>query len=61
MTTTSLGILVAPGTRMVVYTPADEATAAALASLIAGEGAAARYACWPEHRRAREAAAAATP
>ncbi len=61
MTTTSLGIMVAPGTRMVVYTPADETTAAALASLIAGEGADARYPCWPEHRRQREAAALATP
>ena len=36
MTTASLGILVAPGARMVVYSPADETTAAALASLIAG-------------------------
>ncbi|HUZ56617.1 MAG TPA: helix-turn-helix transcriptional regulator [Streptosporangiaceae bacterium] len=61
MTTTSLGILVAPGTRMVVYTPADEATTAALASLIAGDGAEARYPCWPEHHRQREAAVLATP
>ena len=56
MTTTSFGIHAAPGTRMVVYTPADEATGAALATLIAGQGADARYPCWPEHRRQRETA-----
>ncbi len=50
MTTTSLGILAAPGTRMVVYTPADDATCAAVASLIAGDGADARYPCWAAHR-----------
>jgi transcriptional regulator with XRE-family HTH domain len=49
MTTTSLGILAAPGTRMVVYTPADDATCAAVASLIAGDGADARYPCWEAH------------
>ncbi len=51
MTTTSLAILAAPGTRMVVYTPADDVTCAAIASLIAGEGADARYPCWAEHHR----------
>jgi transcriptional regulator with XRE-family HTH domain len=50
MTTTSLGIHAAPGTRMVVYTPADDATRAAVASLIAGEGSDARYPCWDGHR-----------
>ena len=50
MTTTSLGILAAPGTRMVVYTPADDATCTAVASLIAGEGADEKYPCWTEHR-----------
>jgi transcriptional regulator with XRE-family HTH domain len=60
MTTTSLGIHAAPGTRMVVYVPADEATSRAVASLIAGEGADAKYECWPEHRRQREATALAT-
>jgi transcriptional regulator with XRE-family HTH domain len=50
MTTTSLAVLAMPGTRMVVYTPADEKTAAAVASLIAGEGADARYSCWAAHR-----------
>ncbi len=38
MTTNSLAVLAAPGTRMVVYTPVDEPTRAAVASLIAGEG-----------------------
>ncbi|HEX9065782.1 MAG TPA: helix-turn-helix transcriptional regulator [Streptosporangiaceae bacterium] len=51
MTTTSLGVLSAPGTRLVVYTPSDETTAAALASLIAGDGASARYPCYDRHRR----------
>ena len=59
MTTTSLAVLAAPGTRMVVYTPADEATSEALASLIAGDGADARYPCWPRHHRQPEAPAAA--
>ena len=55
MTTTSLAILAAPGTRMVVYTPADEVTRAAVASLIAGEGADTKYPCWAEHRRQQDA------
>ncbi len=54
MNTTSLGILAAPGTRMVVYTPADDVTCAAVASLIAGHGADARYPCWDAHRGRRE-------
>jgi transcriptional regulator with XRE-family HTH domain len=52
MTSNSLAVMAAPGTRMVVYTPADEITRAAVASLIAGEGADARYPCWEAHRRA---------
>ena len=56
MLTNSLAIHSSPGTRMVVYTPADESTRAAIASLIAGEGADARYPCWAAHPRAREAA-----
>ena len=35
---------------VVVYTPADETTRSALASLVAGEGCTARYPCWPGHR-----------
>lgn len=49
MTTNSLAVLAAPGTRMIVYTPVDEPTRAAVASLIAGEGRDARYPCWPAH------------
>jgi transcriptional regulator with XRE-family HTH domain len=52
MTTNSLAVLAVPGTRMVVYTPVDDATRKALACLIAGEGADASFPCWPEHNRA---------
>jgi hypothetical protein len=34
---------------MVVYTPTDDATRRAIASLIAGRCTDARFACWPEH------------
>ncbi len=51
MTTNSLAVLAVPGTRMVVYTPADEPTGSALARLIAGDGASASFPCWPEHPR----------
>jgi hypothetical protein len=53
MTTSSLAIMAAPGTRMVVYTPADDVTSAAVASLIAGVGADAKYPCWDAHHRQR--------
>jgi len=49
MTTNSLAVLAVPGTRMVVYTPADEPTRRALASLIDGDGAGARFPCWDAH------------
>jgi transcriptional regulator with XRE-family HTH domain len=52
MTTHSLGVLAAPGTRIVVYTPADAITRQAVASLIAGEGTDARYPCWQAHQSA---------
>ena len=55
MTTTSLGVLGTPGTRMVVYTPANDACRGAIDSLLAGEGAAARYPCWDSHRQASRA------
>ena len=51
MTTNSLAVLAVPGTRMVVYTPADEATGRAVAGLIAGDGAGAQFPCWPAHAR----------
>jgi transcriptional regulator with XRE-family HTH domain len=53
MTTNSLAVLAAPGTRMVVYTPTDDATRRAVASLIAGDAADARFPCWPAHHPAR--------
>ena len=51
VTTNSLAVMAVPGTRMVVYTPADEATSQAVACLIAGEGAGAQFPCWPAHAR----------
>jgi transcriptional regulator with XRE-family HTH domain len=51
MTTNSLAVLAAPGTRMVVYTPADDTTRHAIADLIAGQGTDARFPCWPLHHR----------
>ena len=52
LTTNSLAVLAAPGTRMVVYTPADDTTRHAVASLIAGDAADARFPCWPAHHPA---------
>jgi transcriptional regulator with XRE-family HTH domain len=52
LTTNSLAVLAAPGTRMVVYTPADDSTRHAVASLIAGDAAGARFPCWPAHHPA---------
>jgi transcriptional regulator with XRE-family HTH domain len=51
MTTNALAVLAVPGARMVVYTPADDATRRAIARLIAGDGVDARYPCWPAHHR----------
>jgi transcriptional regulator with XRE-family HTH domain len=51
VTTNSLAVMAVPGTRMVVYTPADEATRRAVACLIAGEGAGTQFPCWPAHAR----------
>jgi hypothetical protein len=53
MTTTSLAVLAVPGTRVVVYTPADEVTRQAVAGLLRGEGAGARFPCWNFHQRQR--------
>jgi len=51
LTTTSLGVLAVPGTRIVVYRPTDELTRGAIGRLLAGEGAGARYPCWEDHQR----------
>jgi transcriptional regulator with XRE-family HTH domain len=53
MTTSSLAVLAVPGTRVVVYTPGDEATRQAIAGLLRGEGADARFPCWDYHQRQR--------
>jgi transcriptional regulator with XRE-family HTH domain len=51
LTTTSLAVQAVPGTRMVVYRPADEVTRQAIAGLLAGEGTDAHYPCWEAHQR----------
>jgi hypothetical protein len=57
MNTTSLAVLAVPGTRIVVYTPADETCRVAIDRLLAGDGTDAHYPCWPAHQRSRELAA----
>jgi len=42
-----------PGTRVVVDTRADEVTRQAVAGLLRGEGADARFSCWDSHQRQR--------
>jgi transcriptional regulator with XRE-family HTH domain len=49
MTTTSLGVLSIPGTRLVVYTPTDDACRDAIATLLTGEGTDRHFSCWPVH------------
>jgi transcriptional regulator with XRE-family HTH domain len=51
LTTTSLAVQAVPGTRMVVYRPADELTRDAIARLLAGDGTGARYPCWQAHQQ----------
>lgn len=58
LTTTSLAVLAVPGTRMIVYTPADQATRDAIGCLLAGEGTDAHFPCWDEHQRRRAELAA---
>jgi transcriptional regulator with XRE-family HTH domain len=53
MTSTSLSVERVPGTRIVVYTPADEATRLAMQRLVAGQGTDAHFPCHAAHR-ARE-------
>jgi transcriptional regulator with XRE-family HTH domain len=60
MTSTSLGILAVPCTRIVVYTPADEETQTAISRLLAGDGTDAQYLCTPAHERRRAELAAAS-
>jgi hypothetical protein len=51
-TSTSFAVQAAPGTRMVVYAPADEATREAMKRLVAGYGCGSpqpRFPCWASH------------
>jgi transcriptional regulator with XRE-family HTH domain len=50
MTSTSFAIHAAPGTRMVVYTPADDATREAMDALVTADPAQHRFPCWPAHQ-----------
>jgi transcriptional regulator with XRE-family HTH domain len=58
-TSTSFAVHAMPGARMVVYTPADDESKAALARLAAGEEADARFPCWPHHESERAVASLA--
>jgi len=49
MTSTSFAVQTAPGTRMVVYTPDNDLTRAALERL-AADPATYRFPCWPDHQ-----------
>ena len=55
MTSTSLAVQAVPGTRMVVYTPVNGATRAAMERLVAADPSAHYFPCWPAHvARARD-------
>jgi len=49
MTSTSFAVQAAPGTRLVVYTPDNEATRAAMERIVAGPDQH-RFPCWPAHQ-----------
>jgi hypothetical protein len=54
MTSTSFAVQTAPGTRMVVYTPDNDATRAAMERLVS-DRAQHHFPCWPAHQaRARD-------
>jgi transcriptional regulator with XRE-family HTH domain len=53
MTSTSLAVQAAPGTRIVVYVPSDDATRQAMEHLVAEYGPGSpqpRFPCWPAHQ-----------
>lgn len=50
MTSTSFAVQAAPGTRMVVYTPADDGTRAAMAQLVSLDPARHHFPCRPAHQ-----------
>ena len=51
MTSTSFAVQAAPGTRMVVYTPVNSATRAAMERLVAADPSEHYFPCWPGPRR----------
>ncbi len=54
MTSTSLAVQAAPGTRLVVYAPSDDATRRAMEQLVEAGSPQPRFPCWPAHQaRAR--------
>jgi transcriptional regulator with XRE-family HTH domain len=58
LTTTSLAVMEVPGTRVIVYTPADQPTRDAIGCLLAGDGDKAHFPCWDGHQRRRAELAA---
>jgi transcriptional regulator with XRE-family HTH domain len=55
MTSTSMALQGCPGARMVIYTPADQATREAMEHLLYGTNEEAHFPCWTAHRtRERE-------
>jgi transcriptional regulator with XRE-family HTH domain len=55
MTSTSFAVQAAPGTRLVVYTPADAGTRAAMAQLVGTDRTEHHFTCWQAHQaRARD-------
>jgi hypothetical protein len=50
MTSTSLAVQAAPGTRLVVYVPADDGTRRAMEQLVALGPEQPRFPCWPAHQ-----------
>jgi transcriptional regulator with XRE-family HTH domain len=58
LTTTSFDLRSVPGSHMVVYTAAEPASTEVLLRLAAGEGADARFPCWPLHYAERALASA---
>jgi transcriptional regulator with XRE-family HTH domain len=51
LTTTSLAVQAVPGTRMVVYRPADAITRQAIGELLAGNGVEEHFPCWETHQQ----------
>jgi len=49
-TSTSFAVQTAPGTRMVVYAPADDATRQAMEQLVASGPPQPRFPCWETHQ-----------